>query len=55
MVGEHAVHFLGDGERITLVHGATSRDLFANGALAAVRWLVGRAPGRYGIRDVLGL
>ena len=53
--GEHAVHFLGDGERITMSHSATSRELFARGALLAVRWLAGREPGRYRMMDVLGL
>ncbi len=55
VVGEHAVHFLGDRERIVLGHSAMSRDLFAEGALLAARWLVGREPGRYRMRDVLGM
>ena len=55
VVGEHAVHFLGDRERISLAHDALSRDLFGEGALVAARWLVGREPGRYGMADVLGL
>ena len=53
--GEHVVHLLGDLERITLAHRAGSRELFAHGALVAARWLVGRGPGRYTMRDVLGL
>lgn len=55
VVGEHSVHFLGETERITLRHAALSRDLFAEGALLAARWLVGRSPGRYTMRQVLGL
>ncbi|MCB9507384.1 MAG: 4-hydroxy-tetrahydrodipicolinate reductase [Myxococcales bacterium] len=55
VVGEHTVLFLGDGERVELAHRATSRDVFAQGALVAARWLTGRAPGRYTIDDVLGL
>jgi 4-hydroxy-tetrahydrodipicolinate reductase len=55
VVGDHAVHFLGDRERITLGHAALSRDLFADGALLATRWLAGRGPGRYTMREVLGL
>ena len=55
VVGEHEVHFLGERERITLGHGAMSRDLFAEGALVAARWLAGKDPGRYGMKDVLGL
>lgn len=55
VVGDHEVLFLGDRERISLGHRALSRDLFAEGALVAARWLVGQGPGRYGMADVLGL
>ena len=55
VAGEHVVHFLGDGERVTLGHVAGSRRLFAEGALVAARWLAGREPGRYTMQDVLGL
>lgn len=53
--GDHAVHFLADGETVTLSHRALSRDLFAAGALAAARWVVGKPAGLYAMRDVLGL
>lgn len=53
--GEHTVYFLLDGERMELVHRVTDRRIFALGALAAARFLVGKAPGRYTMRDVLGL
>ena len=52
-IGEHTVYFAGPGERIELAHRALSRDNFASGALRAARWVVGRAPGLYGMRDVL--
>jgi 4-hydroxy-tetrahydrodipicolinate reductase len=55
VVGEHAVHFLGARERITIGHVAQSRDLFADGALVAARWLADRGPGRYTMAQVLGL
>jgi len=55
IVGDHAVHLLGPGERLELVHTATSRDVFAHGALRAARWIAGRPPGRYGLQDVLAL
>ncbi|MEJ2502998.1 MAG: 4-hydroxy-tetrahydrodipicolinate reductase [Gemmatimonadota bacterium] len=55
VAGEHTVHLLGERERIALGHTALSRDLFASGALDAARWLVGRPPGRYTMKDVLGL
>ena len=54
VVGEHRVLFLGDAERVELAHIATDRALFGEGALLAARWALGRAPGRYGMRDVLG-
>ena len=55
VVGEHTVYFGGLGERIELKHVATSRDTFARGALKAAVWLKGRRPGRYTMKDVLGL
>jgi 4-hydroxy-tetrahydrodipicolinate reductase len=55
VVGEHTVVFAGEGERIELIHRAASRDTFANGALWAAGWLLGQAPGRYDMQDVLGL
>jgi 4-hydroxy-tetrahydrodipicolinate reductase len=53
IVGEHLVQFAGIGERIELAHRAGNRDIFARGALHAARALVGRAPGRYRVRDLL--
>lgn len=53
VIGDHSVHFLGDGERIELTHRATSRDLFARGALRAARFLLGKPPRRYTMRDIL--
>jgi 4-hydroxy-tetrahydrodipicolinate reductase len=53
IVGEHTVQFAAAGERIELVHRATSRDIFARGALHAARRLAGRPPGRYRLRDLL--
>lgn len=55
VVGDHQVWLAGDGDRISLGHVATSRDTFAVGAIQAAIWLVGRAPGHYAMRDVLGL
>lgn len=53
IVGEHLVQFTTAGERIELVHRATSRDIFARGALHAATRLAGRAPGLYRLRDLL--
>jgi 4-hydroxy-tetrahydrodipicolinate reductase len=52
-IGEHEVHFASAGEALTLRHRAQSRDIFASGALRAARWVVGRSPGLYNMRDVL--
>ena len=53
VVGEHLVQFTGAGERIELVHRATSRDVFARGALLAASRLRGRDPGAWRLRDLL--
>lgn len=55
VIGEHTVRFAGAGEYIELTHRATSRDLFARGALVAAAWLKGRPAGWYTVEDVLGL
>lgn len=55
VVGEHTVVFAGTGERIELTHRATSRQTFAEGALRAARFIVGKPPGLYDMADVLGL
>jgi len=54
-IGEHHVIFAGMGEQLELTHRATNRGIYATGAVRAARWLVGRAPGLYGMQDVLGL
>jgi len=55
VVGEHSVLFVGSGERIELVHRAQNRDCFAQGALHAARWVIGKRQGIYDMQDVLGL
>jgi 4-hydroxy-tetrahydrodipicolinate reductase len=55
VVGEHTVIFSGDGERVELTHKATSRLIFARGAVRAALWTQDRPPGLYSMRDVLGL
>ncbi|HRD83927.1 MAG TPA: 4-hydroxy-tetrahydrodipicolinate reductase [Rubrivivax sp.] len=55
IVGDHTVLFAGTGERIEITHRSNSRANYAAGALRAARYLVGRAPGLYGMNDVLGL
>ena len=54
IVGEHDVLFCGPDEIIELKHTATSRDVFANGALSAAVFLAGvKKPGMYSMDDVL--
>jgi 4-hydroxy-tetrahydrodipicolinate reductase len=55
IVGEHTVMFAGTGERIEIAHKSSSRGNYADGSLRAARFLAGRAPGLYGMHDVLGL
>ena len=55
IVGDHRVAFAGMQEVITLSHSAIDRGLFAKGAVAAARWAMGKPPGLYSMRDVLGL
>ncbi len=54
VVGEHVVVFGGPGERLELSHKAENRSAFAAGALAAARFVAGRAPGLYSMAEVLG-
>jgi 4-hydroxy-tetrahydrodipicolinate reductase len=54
IVGEHTAMFVAPEERVEFVHRAADRRTFARGALRAARWVVGRAPGLYSMRDVLG-
>ena len=55
IVGDHTVLFAGTGEQITLGHRATDRAIFARGAARAALWLARQSPGRYNMRDFLGL
>ena len=55
VVGEHTVSYATLGERLELTHVATTRDVFARGALRAAKWLAGKPAGRYAMNDVLGL
>ncbi|MBC7835589.1 MAG: 4-hydroxy-tetrahydrodipicolinate reductase [Phycisphaerales bacterium] len=55
VVGEHIIRFCGPGEVLELTHRATSRDLFARGAMRAALWLADRPAGVYTVEDALGL
>lgn len=53
VAGVHTVSFFGPSEEVTLTHRAESREIFVNGALAATKKLVGRAPGFYTFDDIM--
>jgi 4-hydroxy-tetrahydrodipicolinate reductase len=56
VVGEHTVIFAGNKERIELTHRAHSREAFAEGSLAAIRYVAGRHDGQmHGMAEVLGI
>jgi 4-hydroxy-tetrahydrodipicolinate reductase len=54
VIGDHTVMFAGEVERVELTHKAQGREAFAAGALKALEWADGKAPGIYSMRDVLG-
>ena len=53
--GEHTVMFVGRGERIELVHRSATREHFAEGAVRAAKWLVGKEAGLYPVEAIFGL
>ena len=53
IVGEHEVIFAGKDEVIELKHQAMSKEIFAVGAVAAAKYLIGKAPGMYSMRDLV--
>jgi len=55
VVGDHTVMFAADGERFEITHKASSRQVFAKGAVRAMLWAKGKPPGLYSMKDVLGL
>ena len=56
VVGEHTVIFAGNKERIELTHRAHSREAFAEGAVAAIRWIANKNSGKiHTMYEVLGL
>ena len=54
VAGDHDVIFAGPEERLILSHRAENRMIFARGALAAAKFLVGQPAGIYTMRDVVG-
>ena len=53
IVGEHEVLFAGHEETVSLHHSASSRAVFAKGAIRAAAFLIGRPAGLYAMDDLL--
>jgi 4-hydroxy-tetrahydrodipicolinate reductase len=53
VVGTHAVYLHGNNESIEIIHRASSRKIFAFGALEAAKWIVKQGPGLYSMKDLL--
>ena len=53
IVGEHEILFAGNDEFITLKHQATSKDVFAVGAIKAAMFLAPKGPGLYNMEHLL--
>ena len=53
IIGEHEVTFSSGKEIIKLNHEAFDRALYSDGALIAAKWLIGKKPGLYSMRDLL--
>jgi 4-hydroxy-tetrahydrodipicolinate reductase len=49
------VLFAGSGERVEITHRSSSRATYAQGALRAAQFLMGKPAGLYDMWDVLGL
>ena len=52
-IGEHEVIFFGKGERLSIKHIAEGRELFAQGALRACSYIVGKPAGYCDMRTLL--
>lgn len=55
IVGYHEANFINDLETVKIVHEAHDRAVFAQGALEAAKYLIGKSSGFYSMKNVLGL
>ncbi|MCH5188776.1 MAG: 4-hydroxy-tetrahydrodipicolinate reductase, partial [Oscillospiraceae bacterium] len=53
IVGEHSVIFAGQDEVVELKHQATSKEVFAAGAVKAAKFMVGKPTGMYNMQDLV--
>lgn len=54
IVGEHSAIFAGNDEILEINHSARSKNVFAEGAISAAKYLVNQEPGFYNMDDMLG-
>lgn len=54
IVGEHEVMFIGENEIVTIKHSALSRSVFADGAVKAAKFVLGKSSGKYDMQDITG-
>ena len=54
IVGEHSAILAGNDEIVEINHSARSKNVFAEGAIAAAKYLVNQEPGFYNMDDMLG-
>ncbi len=52
VAGKHEVFFLMDGEVVSIKHEAEDRTIFANGSIAAARFIVNKENGLYNSKDL---
>ncbi|MEI8350005.1 MAG: 4-hydroxy-tetrahydrodipicolinate reductase [Candidatus Omnitrophota bacterium] len=55
IVGDHRIIFESGVDRFELFHSAKTRDIFAQGALMAAKWVYKKKAGLYSMDDVLAL
>ena len=55
ITGQHSVIYSALGETVTISHNAHNRDNFARGAVRAAKWVTGKKPALYSMKNVLGI
>ncbi len=53
IVGEHVVQFFGENETFEIKHTSYSRNVFAEGAIKAAKFMLNKNPGFYGMDDLV--
>ncbi len=53
IVGEHSVYYAGNQEILEIKHTATSKEVFALGAVRAAEWIIGKESAFYDMQDYM--